>query len=248
MIRTRLAVLALGLLTAAPALAQTNVAGDWDITINSPQGANTSKVTFKQDTDKLDGLFKSPAGELAFKGTVDGDAVKFTFTVNFQGMPLDIKMDGKVAGDTMTGKADFGGFAEGDWTAKRADATAAAATTTTAPGESTTTASSASTSELGFGGKWDVTLKTPAGDFPASATLTEDAGKLSGTFGSQMGEVPVSGTVEGKAMKVTMTAQTPQGPMTVVMTGDLDGDAIVNGKADVAGMGQMEWTAKRIRQ
>ena len=45
-----------------------------------------------------------------------------------------------------------------------------------------------------------------------------------------------------------MTAQTPQGPMTVVMTGDLDGDAIVNGKADVSGMGQMEWTAKRIKQ
>ena len=35
--------------------------------------------------------------------------------------------------------------------------------------------------------------------------------------------------------------------MTVVLTGDLDGDSIVNGKAEVAGMGQMEWTAKRIK-
>jgi len=160
-------------------------------------------------------------------------------------------LNGKLAGDTITGKADFGGFAEGDWTAKRSDAAAAAATpaTTTAPAESTTSASSTSTTTMtGFGGKWDVTLKTPAGDFPANANLAVDGGKLTGTFGSQMGEVPVEGTVEGNAMKIVMNAQTPQGPMTVVLTGDLDGDSIVNGKAEVAGMGQMEWTAKRIKQ
>ena len=251
MIRTRLAVLAFGLLTTVPALAQTTVAGDWDVTINSPQGANTSKVTFKQDASKVDGMIKSPAGETAIAGTVEGDDLKVAFTINFQGMPFEIKLNGKVAGDTITGKADFGGFAEGDWTAKRSDATAtAAAATTTAPAAATTAAPEATngTTLTGFGGKWDVTLKTPAGDFPANANLTVDGGKLSGTFGSQMGEVPVEGSVEGNAMKVTMTAQTPQGPMTVVLTGDLDGDSIVNGKAEVAGMGQMEWTAKRIKQ
>src|SRR5438067_90053 len=249
MICTRLAALALGLLTATPAFAQSNITGDWDVTINSPQGANTSRVNFKQDADKLNGLFKSPAGELPFTGTVDADEVKFTFTINFQGMPLDIKMTGKVAGEQIAGKADFGGFAEGDWTAKRAtDAAPSAPATTTSPGAADTTTAPASSAAVGgFAGKWDVTLKTPAGDFPATAALTEDAGKLSGTFGSQMGEVPVVGTIEGKAMKVTMTAQTPQGPMSVVMTGDLDGDSIVNGKAEVAGMGQMEWTAKRIK-
>jgi len=251
MIRTRLAILALGLLTAVPAFAQTSVAGDWDVTITSPQGANTSKVTFKQDANKLDGMIKSPAGETEIAGTVDGDDVKVAFTINFQGMPFEIKLNGKLAGDTITGKADFGGLAEGDWSAKRSNAAAASAAATPAASAPTTTESPSSASTItgtGFGGKWDVTLKTPAGDFPANATLAEDAGKLSGTFGSQMGEVPVSGTIDGKAMKVTMTAQTPQGPMTVVLTGDLDGDSIVNGKAEVAGMGQMEWTAKRIKQ
>ena len=251
MIRTRFAALALGLFIAAPAVAQTTVAGDWDVTINSPQGANTSKVTFKQDANKLDGMIKSPAGETPIGGIIDADEVKVAFTINFQGMPFEIKLNGKLVGDTMAGKADFGGFAEGDWTAKRSgDTTAAAASssTTTAPSESTTTAPSATTTGGGFGGKWDVTLKTPAGDFPANANLAVDGGKLTGTFGSQMGEVPVEGTVEGAAMKVTFNAQTPQGPMTVVLTGDLDGDSIVNGKAEVAGMGQMEWTAKRIKQ
>ena len=36
--------------------------------------------------------------------------------------------------------------------------------------------------------------------------------------------------------------------MTVVLTGDVDGDSIVNGKADIAGMGQMAWSAKRAKQ
>ena len=249
MIRTRFAALALGLFIASPAVAQTNVAGDWDVTINSPQGANTSKVTFKQDATKLDGMIKSPAGETPIGGTIEADEVKVAFTINFQGMPFEIKLNGKLVGDTMAGKADFGGYAEGDWTAKRSgDAAAAAASTTTEPSASTTTAPSATTTGGGFGGRWDVTLKTPAGDFPANANLAVDGGKLTGTFGSQMGEVPVEGTVEGAAMKVTFNAQTPQGPMTVVLTGDLDGDSIVNGKAEVAGMGQMEWTAKRIKQ
>jgi hypothetical protein len=62
-----------------------------------------------------------------------------------------------------------------------------------------------------------------------------------------MGEVPVTGTVEGKVLTIKMAAPTPNGVMNVTMTGDLDGDSIVNGKADVEGMGQMEWSAKRIK-
>jgi hypothetical protein len=249
MIRTRLAVLALGVLTAVPAFAQSSVTGDWDVTINSPQGSNTTRVTFTQDADnKVNGLFKSPAGELPFTGAMEGSDLKFTFTIQFQGMPLEIAMTGKVEGDAIAGKANFGGFAEGDWTAKRVDSTTAAsapAAATPAAAPTSPASGSNGTSIAGVAGKWDVMLKTPGGDFPATATLTEDAGQVSGTFGSQMGEVAVSGTREGNALKMTMTAQTPQGAMTVVLTGDVDGDSITNGKAEVSGMGQMEWTAKR---
>jgi hypothetical protein len=247
MTRLKSTLLALSLVTAAPAFAQTNVTGDWDVTITSPQGPNTTLVTFKQDGEKVSGIFKSPMGELPFTGgTMTGSELKFIFTINTQGMELPITLTGKVEGATMTGKADFGGFAEGDWTAKRsATATAASSATPTA---ATTAATTATSTGAGIVGKWEVMLKTPGGDFPATATLTYDNGKVSGTFGSQMGEVPVNGTTEGKAIKITMIAQTPQGDMTVVMTGDLDGDSIVNGKAEIAGMGQMEWTAKRAKQ
>jgi len=248
--RLQWAALALVLCIASPAFAQTTIAGDWDMTINSPQGANTTKVTFKQDGEKVDGLFKGPQGELPFTGTLTGSDLKFVFTIQFQGMPLEIAMTGKVENDAMTGKANFGGMVDGDWTAKRSTATAAAATpppATATPATATTTAAPATTMGS-IGGKWDVTLLTPGGEFPANATLKEEAGKVSGTFGSQMGEAAVEGTIEGTAFKITMTAQTPQGAMTVVMTGDVEGDAITHGKAEIAGMGQMEWSAKRSKQ
>lgn len=249
MARARLSLLAMLLLMPGLAFAQTNVAGNWDVTVNSPQGSNTTPVTFKQDGEKVSGVFRSPRGELPFEGgTLTGSDLKFTFTITTQGMELPITLTGKVEGDTMSGKADFGGFAEGDWTAKRSTAAA----TTTAPAAptppATTTEPATTTATAGAGGKWDVMLITPGGEFPATATLTDTAGKISGTFGSQMGEVPVTGTVEGKAIKMTMVAQTPQGDMTVVLTGEVNGDSIVNGQAEIAGMGTMAWSAKRAKQ
>lgn len=250
MTRSKATLLALFLLTAAPAFAQTNVSGDWDVTVTSPQGTTTTPVTLKQDGMKVSGLFKSPQGQLAFDGgTVTGNELKFTFTINAQGMELPITLTGNVDGAAIAGKADFGGFAEGEWSAKRSGSTTTSATTTTSTTTTTTTTTTTSGSSMGgFSGKWDVMLKTPAGDMPATATLTDAGGKLTGTFGSQLGEVPVAGAAEGKSLKLTMVAQTPNGDMTVVLTGDLDGDAIVNGKADVSGMGMMDWSAKRIKQ
>jgi len=251
MTRARIGLLSMLLFVPGLASAQTTVAGNWDVTINSPQGANTSLVVFKQDGDKVSGVLKGRGGELPFEGgTLTGNDLKFSFTINTQGMALPITLTGKVSGDTMTGKADFGGFAEGDWTAKRASATADAAPASTASTTTatTTTAPAAASSTTGANGKWDVLLVTPGGEFPATATLTDTAGKISGTFASQMGEVAVTGTLEGKALKMTMVAQTPQGEMTVVLTGDVDGDAIVNGQADVPGVGAMPWSAKRSKQ
>ena len=250
MTRARIGLLSVLLFVPGLASAQTTVAGNWDVTINSPQGANTSLVVFKQDGDKVSGVLKGRGGELPFEGgTLTGNDLKFSFTINTQGMALPITLTGKVEGDTMSGKADFGGFAEGDWTAKRASATADAAPATPAPAATTTaTAPAAASSTTGANGKWDVLLVTPGGEFPATATLTDSAGKISGTFASQMGEVAVTGTLEGKALKMTMVAQTPQGEMTVVLTGDVDGDAIVNGQAEVPGVGAMPWSAKRAKQ
>lgn len=231
------------LLVAGPLFAQVNIAGDWEVTINSPQGSNTAIASLKQDGDKVSGVLKNQMGELPFEGaTLTGDELKFTFTVNFQGTPLPITLTGKVKGATIDGKADFAGMAEGDWSAKRVDAMAKA-TTPGGPAAATT----ASMTTGGVAGKWDVVFKTPQGDFPATATLTADGTKLSGTLGSQLGETQVTGTIDGTKISLSLVVNSPQGDLNVAMTGEVTGDSIA-GMADVSAMGQMEWSAKRTRQ
>jgi hypothetical protein len=244
MSRAGLAVLFAALLVA-PAAGQVNVTGDWDMTIESPQGTNTVKVTLTQDGEKVSGLFKSEMGELPFTGTLVGVDLKFAFAIPIQGQSLDIVVTGKADGATLAGKMQFGGFGEGDWTAKRTPAaaatTTAATTTATTPASTTTTPAAAAA----VGDKWDVTFKTPNGDLQALVTVRTDAGKVEGTISSQMGEAPFTGTLEGKALKVSFNFATPQGTLPVVMTGDVEGDTIPNGKAEITGMGTMEWTAKK---
>lgn len=228
------------LLVAAPAVAQTSISGDWDMTIQSAQGTNNVRVTFRQDGEKISGIFKSPMGELPFQdGTLSGSDLKFGFSLPIQGQPLEITMTGKVDGASIAGKAQFGGFGEGDWTAKRVDATAEAGP---APAPAAAAPAAAAT---GIGGHWDVTVKTQMGDIPVTADLTESAGKISGSLVGPAGPVDVSGTFDGNAIKLSFTAKTPQGDIPVEMSGELNGDSIVNGKAEFGGMGQGEWTAKR---
>jgi hypothetical protein len=183
---------------------------------------------------------KSPMGEVPFQdGTLTGSDLKFAFSIPIQGQPLEITMTGKVEGSSITGKAQFGGFGEGDWTAKRVDESNASA----APAVATPVAST--TAAGGLSGAWDVTVKTQMGDVPVSAQITESAGKVTGTIEGPTGLVDVNGTFEGNLLKLSFTAKTPQGDIPVELSGELDGDSIVNGKAEFGGMGQGEWTAKR---
>jgi hypothetical protein len=245
--RTKFLLAAALLVCAVPAFAQTDVTGDWEVTIVSPQGANTSRVTLKQDGDKVSGLFKSPAGELPFEGgTLTGNELKFVFTVNFQGNPLPITLTGKVDGAAITGKADFGGFAEGDWTGKKVDSATAAAAAPAAPATAAAPAAAKAASG-GVGGKWDLIIKTQMGDLPAAAEFVDAGGKITGTLTGPQGPINISGTFDGNVLKLEFTAPTPNGDIPIKMTGDVSGDSIA-GKADFGGMGEGEWTGKRAKQ
>jgi hypothetical protein len=233
MSRTAFAALLVTLL-AAPAAAQINLTGDWDMTIQSPQGTNTIKMTLTQDGETVSGRVTSQIGELPVTGALTGDDLKIAFTLPIQGQSIVIVMTGKVEGPTLAGKVQFGDFGEGDWTATRAEAaeSAAAAKPAGPPGSAS--------------GEWDLTFKTPKGDVPATATINQDGGKLSGTLSSPMGQAPFTGTLAGTSLRVTSNLITPRGTLPMTMKGDIAGDAIANGKAKIKGVGKMKWTAKRV--
>jgi len=55
--------------------------GTWNVTMNTPMGAQKASLVLKTDGDKLTGEMKGPQGALALNdGKVAGDEIKFTQT------------------------------------------------------------------------------------------------------------------------------------------------------------------------
>jgi hypothetical protein len=105
---------------AIAASAQTSVAGDWDGSFNTPGGSRPFKLILKVEGEKLTGTVKRASGDVALTGTIKGDAINFSYTINYGGNDLTLIYSGKVAGDAMSGTVSFGGNAEETWSAKRA--------------------------------------------------------------------------------------------------------------------------------
>lgn len=96
-----------------------DLTGSWVLTTESQMGAQDSDMTVKQSGNAITGTLTSQLGSVDYTGTVDGSNVAFTFNINAQGTDLKLDYTGVVEGDTMKGKAVFGAFGEGTFTAKR---------------------------------------------------------------------------------------------------------------------------------
>lgn len=119
---TALFLLGSGLVFAGGASAQTSVAGDWDGSFNTPGGARPFKVVLAVDGEKLTGTARRSSGDVPLTGTIKGDLINFSYTINYGGHDLTLSYSGKVTGDSMSGTISFGGQAEETWSAKRAAA------------------------------------------------------------------------------------------------------------------------------
>jgi hypothetical protein len=98
------------------------LAGNWTVTIDSPMGAQDSKLVLKQTGQALEGVLDAPppVGGAPVKGNVVVNDVNMSFLVNAQGMEIKIDLIGtQENGATMKGKAVFGTFGEGTFTAKK---------------------------------------------------------------------------------------------------------------------------------
>lgn len=249
MTRFTQSVVALTWLVLAPAaaFAQSDVTGTWAVTVDSPQGPVTIDAQMKQAGEELTGTIVSPMGSVEFKGKVVKDALEVAYTMDMQGNAVEIKMTGIVAGDSIAGNFNFGGLGDVPWTAKRkapdapATTTAAAATPAAVPA-----AAPAAGGVSDVSGKWDITFNMGGNPMPATASFTQAGDKVSGTIASDAGETPVSGTMTGQALKIAFKVETPQGALDITMTGDLAADSLA-GKALLTGLGEADWTAKRIR-
>lgn len=112
-------VIALPVFVGAQA-APTSVAGDWNASMNTPGGVRPMKLVLTVDGETLTGVVKREAGDVPLKGTVKGNVVTFTYSVDYNGNALALTVTMTVAGDAMQGTVSFGGQAEDVFTATRA--------------------------------------------------------------------------------------------------------------------------------
>lgn len=237
-------MLAAALLTglAAPSLAQETVAGTWELLVQTPQGTNPITLEVMVDGTKATGSLTSQLGTMPISGTATADSIEMSGTLEVQGMSLLLGVNGKLQSGDLNGAMRFGDFGEGPFVGKRAAAKAAVAP----PAASATPAApAAAVDPNSVGGKWNVTLTIPGmGDVPLTANLTQTGEAVTGVVSSLMGEVELKGTFIGSALKMEFTAETPQGPMPVTMTGELK-DQALSGKVVMVGLGEADWKAVR---
>ncbi len=118
--RMLLAASAAAVLLATTAIAaDANVAGEWDLTVESQMGTGTPHFSLKQDGSKLSGTYKGQLGEAPVTGTVQGNEIAINFQVNAQGMDMDVTYSGTVDGATMKGTVKLGDLGEATFTGKK---------------------------------------------------------------------------------------------------------------------------------
>jgi hypothetical protein len=153
-------------------------------------------LTLKLDGEKLTGKMAGRNGndtEIE-NGKVNGDEVSFDITRERNGNKFTSKYNGKLSGDTITGKIESknrdGEARSRDWTAKREGRKG-----------------SSNTAAKNLTGDWKYTINTPNGQtFEPTLKLKQDGDKLTGTLVMGTRELAISDAkIDGE--KVTFTVE-----------------------------------------
>jgi len=95
------------------------VAGSWDLSSPGRDGnVMTQTLTLQQDGTKLTGTLKGQRGDAPVTGSINGNSITFSVTRSTPNGDLKIDYTGTVDGDAMKGTFTVMGNSR-DWTAKR---------------------------------------------------------------------------------------------------------------------------------
>jgi hypothetical protein len=232
-------------LSAAPLQAQApvDITGEWEVTINSPQGTNQASLALKKDGDKLAGSMKSARGERPLDSvTLKGSDIEFKMTRNLQGNDVVFTYTGKVEKDQMKGAADFGGLATGDWSAVRKPAGAPASATGSAPALPPPASSGPA---VDITGTWLFDVETGAGSGQPTFTFKQEGEKLTGTYSGAFGKANLTGTLKGNEVKFSFTADAGGQSADITYAGKVTSKDSMQGSVQLGGFGDGSWSGKR---
>ncbi len=209
------------------------VVGSWEMTTVSPQGERKSMLVIRQEGDKLVAVAKSQAGERKYDSVmVKGDDITMVLTIQFQGQDMKITYTGKISKDSMKGEADFGGLAQGDWSAVPHK-------------EGAMMSSPSAQSAANISGAWSFAVETSQGSGNPTFTFKQEGEMLTGTYKGTFGEAPLKGTVKGSDISFTIKVNVQGQDMEVVYTGKIESATAMKGTAKLGELGDATWTAKK---
>lgn len=107
--------------TTKPALATRPgpLSGEWELTMDSPQGRRRVKLVLEQNGSRLQGTMGNPAGgETPIRGSVRGSEVVFDADVPSRGQSVRMEFDGTISGDELRGTLTVMGR-KSEWSAER---------------------------------------------------------------------------------------------------------------------------------
>lgn len=94
--------------------------GTWNVTMNSPMGAQDATLVLATDGDTLTGSMNSPQGSMDITdGTIDGDALTWKAALT-QPMPITLEFTATVDGDSISGDVALGSFGNATFSGTRA--------------------------------------------------------------------------------------------------------------------------------
>jgi carbon-monoxide dehydrogenase large subunit len=97
-------------ITSAPHAPAAVIDGAWKMVMAAPVGPPQEMIgRFTTEGDVLKGMLESDQGSQGFEGTVAGNRLKWEMKVT-KPMPLTLKYDLTIEGDTLSGKAKLGMF------------------------------------------------------------------------------------------------------------------------------------------
>ena len=97
-----------------------DVSGNWNVTIETPQGARTPTMTLVQKGEEVTGTYHSQRGDMPMTGSLKGNDLKLSYTMGAGDRSMTINYEGTVEGDSIKGKVVMGQMGEGTFTAKKA--------------------------------------------------------------------------------------------------------------------------------
>jgi imidazolonepropionase-like amidohydrolase len=98
------------------------LSGQWSVTVNLGQDERTITLTLQQEGDRLTGSISGPlgAGEISNASTTSAGEVRFTVTLNVEGLTKEATFTGRLENNQIRGSVAIVGSAPGTFTATRA--------------------------------------------------------------------------------------------------------------------------------